>query len=196
MASSSSMGGNLPPSDAVANNDNRANSKSSVVLNRADDFFNVRAQDLSWSDHFELALSPSSVITGHSIVFEVPRLSHPNFVYAGDLQLQCSVTLTDASGQKPADDALVSFITIAGSRLFTSFLPQVSVVNNIGAALFRSVRIFVGDVEVSSSPMDTYAIRHFLDTALNYSHTKKTASLQLYGWYQVRPPLLVPQNCI
>ncbi len=105
----SSLGGNLASSDAVANSDNRMSSKSGVVLNRSDDYFSVKPSDLSWNNVYELALSPASVITNHSLVFEIPRLASPNFVFANDLQLQLSLRLVDAAGNKPDDNANVSY---------------------------------------------------------------------------------------
>ena len=148
--------------------DNRVSSRGSVLIRTSDSYFSIKPSELTWNSHYTLPLAPSSVVTDHSLTFEVPKLSAGHFMFPNQMEIQLGLRIVDKDGNTPDDDAVVS------------------VVNNIGASLFRSVRVFIGDVQVSSSELDTHGLRSYVTTLLNRSYSPKFASLQAYGWYQDR----------
>ncbi len=137
------------------------------VLSSKDQFYQSLSTDYTWINSYKLCCNPSSVISGHLMTFELPRLSPGNFLCLNDLGIQLMLRLESKDGQKPKDDALVA------------------PVNLVTAAMFRSCRIFVQEVEVSSSSADCYALNAYTQTLLTNSFTSKNASLQQYGYYPV-----------
>ncbi len=169
MATSSAAGWGAGGASAPApESDNRVSSKGNVLIRASDLFFATRPSELTWTSHYTLPLAPSSVVTDNSLHFDVPKLSASHFLFPSQMEIQLGLRIVDKEGNTPKDDSVVS------------------VVNNIGASLFRSVRVFIGDVQVSSTELDTHGLRAYVSTLLNRSYSPKFASLQAYAWYQDR----------
>ena len=133
-------------------------------VNPADNFFSAKGTDYTWTDSFTLNFNPSSTINDHLLSFEIPRMASPNFVFLKDMVLQLSLKLVDKDDAKPADDA------------------KVAPINLFPSALFRTARLFLNEVLVSSCE-GNYPLRCYTDFVTNTNFNGRAGGAQTYGFY-------------
>ncbi len=75
------------------------------------------------------------------------------------------VKLVDHEGKKPPDGALVAPI------------------NCFPMAMFRQVRLYLNDVEVSTSDHGAYPLRSYTNLSLNYGMGDRHGWLEMFGYY-------------
>ncbi len=130
----------------------------------ADNFFGQKGVDRTWTDSYTLNFNPSTAINDHLITFEVPRLASPNFMNVGEMVVQLSVKLVDKEGKKPEDNSKVAPVCLFGS------------------SLFRTMRLFANEVQISSCE-GMYPLRCYVDSVLNETLASKHGAAQLFGGY-------------
>ena len=152
--------------DLEASRASGAVATSAPAFNAGDLFWNTKGSDYSWTSSFNLNFNPASSINNHLLTFEVPRLASPNCAFLGDAVLQMQLILEDKDGLQPKPE-----IRIAPINLFTS-------------GMFRSVRVFLNEVEVSSSEMGAYFLRCYMSELTGLDSSSKVGHAQTYGWYR------------
>ena len=139
--------------------------KRDVVMNVQDSLFSGVPVDETYVNSYTLTFNPSSIISGRSLTFDVPKLDSSSVMNLNGLTMAMKLKLVDKDGNKPPDNANIAPINI---------FPQ---------SMWRSTRLYLNQTEVTSSDNGTYALRCYSDFNLNYGVSEKLGMLQMYGYY-------------
>ena len=88
-----------------------------------------------------------------------------NCIFLNELVLAMKVSLVDSDGDPPPDGAVVAPI------------------NAFPMTMFRQVRMYLNDVEVSSGEHGVYPLRAYTNLALNYNLSQQHGWLEMFGYY-------------
>ena len=100
------------------------------MISSIDNFYAPRPVDYTYTNSYDLQLSPTSAITDTKINFTIPQLASPNVFFLSDLLLRLSLKIVDKDEKIPEAGR-----EIAPINLFT-------------AQLFSQCRIFLNEIEV------------------------------------------------
>ncbi len=139
------------------------------VFNADDSFFSKKGTEYTYVNSVTMNYSPSSTINNSTLTFDVPKLSSPNCAFINDMMLHLMVKLTDSKGEKPPDKA-----NVAPCNLFT-------------ANIFRSVRLFLNEVEVSSGESGLYGLRCYINLVTGLDFSSKVGGSQMLAFIPDRP---------
>ncbi len=141
-----------------------ATATSTPALNEQDNFFARKPTDFTYTNSYTISYSPSSSITDHKLVFDLPKLASPNVAFLNEVTLHLMLKLQDKDAKKPDDGE-----NVAPVNLFTS-------------QMFRSCRLYIQDVEVSSDN-GFYGTRSYVNFLTSRSFSSKNGSCQINGFY-------------
>jgi len=151
--------------DLTADKTSGSLASATPAFNASDLFWQTKGSDYIWTNSYTLNYNPSSTINSHLLTFEMSKLSSPTCAFPGDAFILMELSIKDKDGKKPEDDALVAPI-----NLFPS-------------AMFRGVRMFFNEVEVSNSEMGTYPLKTYVNMLTNMDYDSKSGHTQAYGFY-------------
>ncbi len=179
------------------------------LLKSSDDFFFRPGSDRTYTNSYTLSFSPSSALDGHRLTyqvwikifyifslcftslilqFKVPKMAAGNCAFLSDLMIAFQLKLTDSAGNKPPDGALVRRDLNLPCQ--QSFCPgvieassQVAPINAFPQTMIRQTRLYLNDVEVSSSDGSAYALKAYTNFALNYGLNERHSWLEMFGYY-------------
>ncbi len=68
-----------------------------------------------------------------------------------------------------------------------SNVAEVAPINLFTSAMFRGCRVFLNEVQCSSSEMGLYPLRCYTNVLMNCGFSSKLSQMQMYGYYEDRP---------
>lgn len=135
------------------------------MLRTSDNFFAHLGTDHTYVNSYTLTFSPTSSLDGHRLTYEIPKMAVGNCLFLSDLMIAMNLRLVDFEGKKPPDGATVA------------------PVNAFPMTMIRQARLFLNDVEVSSSDHGAYAWRAYTSLTLNYGLQERHGWLEMLGYY-------------
>ena len=133
------------------------------TIREEDDFFAVQRSDFAFVDCRVHDAMPTSAINDRQVTFNIRAFDGPQFLFLNEAVLVMDAKLVDKDGNVPANDA-----SIAPIHMFPT-------------TMFRDVRLYLNDTEVSNSEDGAYPMRAWIETTLNYSREQMTTNQERFA---------------
>lgn len=100
------------------------------MISSLDNFYAQRAVDYTYTNSYDLQISPTSAITDTKINFTIPQMAAPSVFFLSDVLLRLKVRIEDKDKKIPEEGRMVAPI------------------NMFPSAMFRQCRIFLNEIEI------------------------------------------------
>ena len=141
---------------------------SVTALRKSDNFFfdSRRAVDATFESSYRQNLNPENGDLTNSVIFTMGRLSPGHCAFLREAEMMMMLRIVDRDGKKPPDDYNIAPIV------------------NFPSAMFSDMRLFLNDVECSSSQGGTYPFRAHVSITLNGSAASRDTTGATYGQFE------------